>query len=1168
MAKKGLRKKKRSSQSKEETSKMSNICDTSTSQGEISQETHQLGSVLRRIVDQIDDAERSNADTLHEMQERLSSLSEKTTVAKEQDTEVDKEDLEKIENKIAGLSNRIEVISQGRSINADDLEDRIEALADQLSDDEDEGGTDTVDNNSSSQEEIETVSHSIDDADITFAVTDDMNDDSGVVSSNDTVTLPTDISPGSINIPEVENAVTHEAKKSTADHKIRASTVEITGPIAPQRLASLAEHFSPAMHVPSEDQDENISESSYKPVEQNSVEGQAKSGLEDRFAVIATRLEEALAHREQDRQERVDITNKFDDLAAKFESWLNSKHSERSVAGIEKKIDALSEHVRQAENYASRIDKLEQHVLKLIDLVENNKQVPVSEENFAKAFEKIATQILEEKSGKIADVVVSKMEIAGAHVGDAQQLKDLERSISALNSERRIAEVNQSRDFARLSDSLGLVSDRLEEIEEKLSSQNYASHNHGQDFEPTLNKDINNQDDHDDGDDRDDLGSTLVIGKEIDLSLGDDEETEKDDDSFHTVLELSVNEALDTEGQEENNFQSVTEPPSLDSFKSEQVPDIPEPPARAEHQEVRREPPSLEFSVEKSLADEKRSADAIDDEFVEAARRAAEEAYEKKELETYSLATENKAEHVIDSFIERKEQFVEKSKELRKRIFGFRVPNSSSVFFLLAAGLVVICFGILFKELFYAANSLAPNKIAAEAFQERITGGKNAALSERVVDNSGVAQNVERIVPQLHAQDRGRTFSRGYQSNGKKITGQAGDRVVGEGSHKSRPVNKVRGISRGQEFSPHKLNVAAVNNGASATENKQRESAELERMLHSNTDPAKRDYQIDMRPALARQHGYLQIGENVRREEKTQYISKSEFDKNSPEGGLVLPPEKIGSLSLRTAAASGNYKAQFAVAMRFIAGIRIKQNYPAALRWLRRSASQSFAPAQFQLAMLYEKGHGAEPDIGKAKTWYMRAARRGNMKAMHRLAVLFTNSADGGADFGEALQWYRRAASYGYPDSLMQLGSFYKKGLGVKADKIEAYKWFSLAHSRGDVNAEKELNALKFKMSEDDIFHAEAALAQWSQRAPNRASNLTEKEVAAFTGRIMPPFADALIYEAQLLLNKLGYDVGPADGQVGPKTRDAVRAFQMKNGLEATGQITPRVLSHLSRQAG
>ncbi|HKT53530.1 MAG TPA: peptidoglycan-binding protein [Caulobacteraceae bacterium] len=54
---------------------------------------------------------------------------------------------------------------------------------------------------------------------------------------------------------------------------------------------------------------------------------------------------------------------------------------------------------------------------------------------------------------------------------------------------------------------------------------------------------------------------------------------------------------------------------------------------------------------------------------------------------------------------------------------------------------------------------------------------------------------------------------------------------------------------------------------------------------------------------------------------------------------------------------------------------------------------------------------------------------------------------------------------------------------------------------------------------------------------------------------------------AQSALNKLGYDAGPADGQVGIKTRVALRAWQKSQKLPADGYLTPHVAGVLVAQA-
>jgi len=56
------------------------------------------------------------------------------------------------------------------------------------------------------------------------------------------------------------------------------------------------------------------------------------------------------------------------------------------------------------------------------------------------------------------------------------------------------------------------------------------------------------------------------------------------------------------------------------------------------------------------------------------------------------------------------------------------------------------------------------------------------------------------------------------------------------------------------------------------------------------------------------------------------------------------------------------------------------------------------------------------------------------------------------------------------------------------------------------------------------------------------------------------------VEEIQLLLNSYGYNAGPEDGIVGPKTVRAVRAFQRDAGLPVDGEISEVLLRELRRR--
>jgi peptidoglycan hydrolase-like protein with peptidoglycan-binding domain len=59
-----------------------------------------------------------------------------------------------------------------------------------------------------------------------------------------------------------------------------------------------------------------------------------------------------------------------------------------------------------------------------------------------------------------------------------------------------------------------------------------------------------------------------------------------------------------------------------------------------------------------------------------------------------------------------------------------------------------------------------------------------------------------------------------------------------------------------------------------------------------------------------------------------------------------------------------------------------------------------------------------------------------------------------------------------------------------------------------------------------------------------------------------------LVRDTQVGLNRLGYDAGPADGVMGPRTRQAIRTFQANNGLPVDGRPSEALLEEINRQQG
>jgi localization factor PodJL len=288
-------------------------------------------------------------------------------------------------------------------------------------------------------------------------------------------------------------------------------------------------------------------------------------------------------------------------------------------------------------------------------------------------------------------------------------------------------------------------------------------------------------------------------------------------------------------------------------------------------------------------------------------------------------------------------------------------------------------------------------------------------------------------------------------------------------------------------------------------------------------------------------------------------------------GAADRPDARIGPAALIDAAVDGDPAAAFTVAGRYAEGLRVPKDIGAAARWYERAADGGVAVAQYRLGSLYEHGQGVAKDLTKAVNWYQRAADQGNVNAMHNLAVLMSEGVDTTPDHAKALQWFRAAGDYGVTDSQYNLGVIYARGLGPQQDLIESYKWFAIAASQGDQDAATRRDEVGELLSADDLAKARTTVQAWRVRSPIAEANAAPAAERGWDDAIVPEAAVAeldpatLVARTQILLAAQGYDPGPADGFVGPKTRQAVLAFQRDAGEPATGEIDDHLVGLLDR---
>ncbi|WP_306027246.1 peptidoglycan-binding protein [Stappia sp. MMSF_3263] len=304
-----------------------------------------------------------------------------------------------------------------------------------------------------------------------------------------------------------------------------------------------------------------------------------------------------------------------------------------------------------------------------------------------------------------------------------------------------------------------------------------------------------------------------------------------------------------------------------------------------------------------------------------------------------------------------------------------------------------------------------------------------------------------------------------------------------------------------------------------------------------------------------------------------QGVSSTAEASLAPDMSIGGIPQAAGPIALRQAAATGDPAAYFAIAVNYTEGVGSTPDLAEAAKYYAKAAEAGLAPAQYRLGSLFEKGRGVEKNLETARDWYRRAAEQGNAKASHNLAVLYAEGFSGSPEFPDAAYWFKKAANFGLADSQYNLGILYARGLGLEKNMVESYKWFALAARQGDRDAGNKRDELANMLSKEELAEARIAVETWKEAPRLVSANEVELSPAWTVQPETAPRANVsvepqeIVMSVQRLLAKRGFDPGTPDGQVGPRTREAVRAFQEANGLPVTGAISKDLVKVLIGQS-
>lgn len=152
---------------------------------------------------------------------------------------------------------------------------------------------------------------------------------------------------------------------------------------------------------------------------------------------------------------------------------------------------------------------------------------------------------------------------------------------------------------------------------------------------------------------------------------------------------------------------------------------------------------------------------------------------------------------------------------------------------------------------------------------------------------------------------------------------------------------------------------------------------------------------------------------------------------------------------------------------------------------------------------------------------------------------------------------FKSSADAGNAAAQYMLGRLYHEGRGVDRDLVQAIAWYDLAAGNGSAEAASARAALAPQLSSYQLQTAAKLTSQW--RGTTAPSQPVVTPVSTTPAATLP----YSVRNVQLALNQLGYAAGTADGITGPKTRAAVRAYQIDSGLPASGEPSVSLHEHL-----
>ena len=242
-----------------------------------------------------------------------------------------------------------------------------------------------------------------------------------------------------------------------------------------------------------------------------------------------------------------------------------------------------------------------------------------------------------------------------------------------------------------------------------------------------------------------------------------------------------------------------------------------------------------------------------------------------------------------------------------------------------------------------------------------------------------------------------------------------------------------------------------------------------------------------------------------------------------------------------------NPLAQNMMGMMYKKGWGVEQSYEAAAPLFLAAAETGHAGAQHDIAWAYGEGRGVQKDDAKMAAWMARSAASGYHQAQYNMGRLYLWGRGVERDLDAGIDLLKAAAAQGQLRANYDLADLYERGEGFEKDEAKARQLYGSAvtASYPPAYVRYARMLLEGRGGSKDVKSAVYHLALAATSSSKRSAANAKKHL----GEVPEQDIVRVIQEA---LAAADLDPGPIDGVMGGNTRQALDAYRVQQGLEAS----------------